>query len=605
MLRRQISQIKRLLIPLIIAVLIVIAWVSITAMPAQTTPVEKHIPVTGKAFVTVTGTDDVSIKQWDKPEISIVASTATDQVNENEIQIEQKKDKIEIICKPAKPNKVISITLQIPKKTVVTHQVYDTKIEIKEPVEQTSIHCSNANIELHVPPASKIDFRNVRSAMWFSPAGPNGYSGIRVAKLLVGQGPPYIKIDKTVASVGVNRPQNSQLIGGAVAESEQRQLTTAAKTMALRGGTMGESVRKSDPRFANLNDDLTADKGTGDEAGDLTLRSELVNLNVSVTDNKGRPIPGLTKEDFSIYEDDVQQSISHFSPEQMPFNLVLLLDMSGSVASQKALIIDAALHFIDVVSPQDKVAVITFTDDVVVVSHLTQNRDSLRDSIKHQVFPIGGTAFYDALGYTLTEELRSVHGQRNAVVILSDGEDNALMSSISAQTRNEKSKANNRFLFPSPSLVHGSFLQFDDLLNGVRESDALIYPIHLDSDNPYSVLSASIGKFNDKKSSGQPKAQIKGLDEMIDLFAKVTASAKTQLQELADASGGRVYNAHRIEDLKQVYDQVAAELRAVYSLAYAPGNLSADDTLRLTNVKVNRPDSVARTRHGYYMKKPH
>src|SRR6185369_4671075 len=194
------------------------------------------------------------------------------------------------------------------------------------------------------------------------------------------------------------------------------------------------------------------------------------------------PIPGLTKDDFSVYEDDVQQSISHFSPEQMPFNLVLLLDMSGSVAGQKGLITDAALHFINVVSPQDRVAVITFTDDVVVVSHLTQNRDSLRDSIKHLVFPVGGTAFYDALGYTLTEELRPVRGQRNAVVILSDGEDNALMASISAQTRDEKSKANNPLLFPPPPLLHGSFLQFDDLMTGVRESDALIYPIHLDGD---------------------------------------------------------------------------------------------------------------------------
>jgi len=600
MLKRHVSRVKFFLIPL---ALVVIAWVSIPAIPAQTpSVVEKHIPVTGKAIVTVSGTTEVSVKQWDKPEVSVVASTTGDKVTENEIQIAQNRNKIEIVCKPSQTNKTISITLQVPKKAVVTCNVYDTKIEIKEAIEQTSFHYFGADIELDVPPSSKLDLRNVPLAMWFSAAGPTGYGGTRVSKKVVGHGPPYIKLEQTVARVGINRPQNSQPIGGAFAETERHKLTTAAKTMVLRGGTMGESVRKSDPRFANLNDDPATTK-TGDDVGDLTLRSELVNLNVTVTDHNGRPIPGLTKDDFSVYEDDVRQSISHFSPEQMPFNLVLLLDMSGSVSGQKNLIIDAALHFISVVNPEDKVAVITFTEDVVVVSHLTQNRDSLRDSIIHLRSPAGGTAFYDALGYTLAEELRPVRGQRNAVVILTDGEDNALPATLAAQTRDDKSKEINRLLFSPTSQEHGSFLKFDDLLTGVRESDALIYPIHLDSDNPLSSIAGSGNSSNGKNPSVRPKVQIKGLDELIDLLAKVTATAKTQLQELADASGGRVYNAHRIEDLTQVYDDVAAELRAIYSVAYAPANTTIDDKLRITKIKVDKPEAVARTRHGYYMKK--
>jgi len=277
--------------------------------------------------------------------------------------------------------------------------------------------------------------------------------------------------------------------------------------------------------------------------------------------------------------------------------------MSGSVAGQKGLIIEAALHFIDIVSPNDKVAVVTFTTDVAVVSHLTQDRDSLRDNINHLIFPVGGTSFYDALGYTLTEELRNVRGQRNAVVILTDGEDNALFPTILAQIRNNNSSLKNLFPAPLVSQGQGSFLTFDQLLDGVRESDALIYPIHIDSENPVTTTQSSAGKPGDKKQPARSNGKPNRFDAIREAFIKVIDTAKVQLQELADASGGRVYNAHRIEDLKKVYDEVAAEMRTVYSLAYSPTSTHANDKLRAIKVKVNNPDAVARTRRGYYLNK--
>src|SRR4029434_5636162 len=103
----------------------------------------------------------------------------------------------------------------------------------------------------------------------------------------------------------------------------------------------------------------------------LKLRTHLINLNVSATDKDGRAIAGLTKDDFSIYEDGVLQRISFFSPERSPFNLVLLIDLSGSMKDEIELIKETAIHFLEVIGPQDSVAVVTFTTDVTVVSHLT------------------------------------------------------------------------------------------------------------------------------------------------------------------------------------------------------------------------------------------
>src|SRR5262249_20284588 len=80
----------------------------------------------------------------------------------------------------------------------------------------------------------------------------------------------------------------------------------------------------------------------------------------------------------------------------------------------------------------------------------------------------------------------------------------------------------------------------------------------------------------------------------------VTEVAKKQLQSLAETSGGRFYHANRIEDLKGVFEQVAGELRSVYSVAYNPKNINFDGQFRRIKVQVNRPDVVTRTRPGYY-----
>jgi VWFA-related protein len=297
-----------------------------------------------------------------------------------------------------------------------------------------------------------------------------------------------------------------------------------------------------------------------------------VNLNVSATDNAGKAIPGLKQSDFSVYEDGVPQRISFFSPEQTPFNLVLLIDLSGSMKDEIELIKETAIHFLRVIGPQDNVAVITFATDVTVVSHLTRDREDLRENIEYMLPPSGGTAFYDALGYVLVEELRKVKGQRNAVITITGGEDNAILSQLLGPLN-----------FGVRGYVMGSFLGFGELLDGAQESDALIYPIHLDP-----ALPEPDAGYNNSNSP------------LVRVQPKLTEIAIKQLRALADASGGRFYHANHFEDLKGVFEQVAAELRTVYSMAYTPKDTNFDGRFRRIRVQAAPPGVVIRTRSGYY-----
>ena len=134
----------------------------------------------------------------------------------------------------------------------------------------------------------------------------------------------------------------------------------------------------------------------------------------------------------------------------------------------------------------------------------------------------------------------------------------------------------------------GSFLTFEELLDGATESDALIYPIHLNPTPPQIFLQPN----NNPPAKTQPP--------QLQVQSELTEIATKQLHSLADASGGRFYHADHIGDLKGVFEQVAAELRTVYSMAYTPTNLNYDGRFRTIQVQVNKPDVVIRTRPGYY-----
>jgi VWFA-related protein len=294
-----------------------------------------------------------------------------------------------------------------------------------------------------------------------------------------------------------------------------------------------------------------------DEGDVLRVDTELVTLNVSVVDRgTSRGLTGLAQDDFKLYEDGVKQQLAHFESSSAPFDLVLLIDMSGSTRDVVKLIRAAALRFINAARPADRIGVITFAGSPTVVSPLTMDRQSLRERIAVIETPRGDTKLYDALDFSMNEVLKQTReSRRTAIVLMSDGLDGTI---------------------PGVHGQGGSKLGYNELMGHIREFDGVLYTLWLNTE--YEALSPE---------DTQPEAFDMGHDRM---------------GEMAEAGGGMFYEVERLEDLAGAYEHVVADLGTVYSLSYRPTKTVRDGRWRAIHVTVARPDAVARGKHGYYAK---
>ncbi len=284
----------------------------------------------------------------------------------------------------------------------------------------------------------------------------------------------------------------------------------------------------------------------------ISINTNLVSLNVSVFSNNLRTnISRLEQKDFVITEDGRPETISFFGTTDVPFDLVLLLDLSASTSGKRDLIRKSTRRFIEAARPADRLAIVTFSNDAQVVSPLTEDRQQLLLSI-NKIEGTGSSAIWDSLKFTLDKVIGSkTPGRRRAVVIMTDGIDNSLGGYADSR------------------------ISFADLVEAVRRNDALIIPICLDT-----------------RGSGS---------RFIGVGSRVLENARKTLELLADESGGLFYQARKIEDLEGVYVQVIEDLGKVYSLGYTPTNQKRDGLWRAVKIEIlNQPDLKARTRPGYY-----
>ena len=161
----------------------------------------------------------------------------------------------------------------------------------------------------------------------------------------------------------------------------------------------------------------------------IRIDTDLVNVSVSVfSRHSSLPKSTLEQKDFAVFENGEPQEISFFASAEAPFDLVLLLDLSGSTADKIKLIRTSSKRFVDAARPGDRIAIVTFTEDVRVVSRLTLDHEALKTSIDQIAKPRGGTNFWDALRFVLKQIVGQarVEGRRSAVVVMTDGVDNAL-----------------------------------------------------------------------------------------------------------------------------------------------------------------------------------
>lgn len=304
---------------------------------------------------------------------------------------------------------------------------------------------------------------------------------------------------------------------------------------------------------------------------DDVVRTEtsLVQLNIGVVDKQGRAITSLTKNDFVIYEDGVKQSIQLFEPAEAPFSLVLMLDMSGSTINFRQQLKLASQRFLDALAPDDRVAVIQFNKNVKSLTGFTVDREKTAYAISIAE-GAGETHFYEALKYAL-RELEKEGKRRKAIVVLTDGLDtrlrNADRSMLSKAQTDEEALAT---IKPEASADLNSVLASAD------RQGVTIYPLALPSGDP--------------KRLPLPTPNIIG----------IYAAARARLQSLADRTGGRLNEINRLEYMAQLYREVAANLRSLYTVAYQAKGDRPRGKWHEIKVEVAYSDLTARTKPGYY-----
>jgi len=335
----------------------------------------------------------------------------------------------------------------------------------------------------------------------------------------------------------------------------ERPLTEAAKAIVRSGdGPLRDAIRKISPKWfgdyaktlpaPQREPSLSASRAPGEIVTAVT--PQLMRVNASVTDRNGRAIAGMRDADFVVYEDGSERKIVNVTPASEPFNLVLLLDVSGSIEERIDFIRKAARDFLQTASPQDRISIISFHDDIKIISDFTTDRALLSRRLD-ELDAGGATALYDALGYTLVDALKPLRGERTAVVIMSDGDDNK------------------------------SFVPFPAILEAVIESGALIYPLYV----PSGLI----------PESSVPKPSLT-VDPMRTKYLTITTRAAEEGEKMASVSGGLFYPIKRLEDLQKAYDDVVAQMRTAYTITYSS---TANGTgHRRIRVRANRDGASVR-----------
>jgi Ca-activated chloride channel homolog len=309
----------------------------------------------------------------------------------------------------------------------------------------------------------------------------------------------------------------------------------------------------------------------GAQEPDDIIRTEtrLVQLNIGVVDKQGRAVTSLTKNDFVVYEDGVKQSIQLFEPVNAPFSLVLMLDMSGSTINFRQQLKLASQRFLDALAPDDRVAVVQFNKDVKSLTGFTVDRQKTAYAIEI-ANGAGETYFYEALKFAL-RELEKEGKRRKAIVVLTDGLDTRLRNSDRASLT--KAQTNEEAL---ATIKPDSSADLNSVLASADRQGVTIYPLALPSGDP--------------KRLPIPTPNIIG----------IYAAARARMQSLADRTGGRLNEINQLQYMAQLYREVAANLRTLYTVSYQPAGDRPRGKWHEIKVEVAHSELTARTKPGYF-----
>jgi len=270
---------------------------------------------------------------------------------------------------------------------------------------------------------------------------------------------------------------------------------------------------------------------------------DLVSLNVTVTDGSSHYITDLQGDDFSVFEDGIKQDVTLFSRTNLPIALAILLDTSASMETKLPVAQEAATGFAKRLRKQDLAEVVSFDSRVIVLQTFTNSAGELEQAIRKT--SAGGSTSLNNAVYIALKDLKKVVAKsaddvrRQAIVLLSDGEDTS------------------------------SLLPFEEVRDLAKRSETAIYTIGL------------------KVDEGASSAR--GFKE-----------AEFVMRQFAQETGGRAFFPTQIAELAAIYGQISDELSSQYTVGYTSKNPRRDGAWRRVVVRVDRPNTIARTKLGYF-----
>lgn len=493
--------------------------------------------------------------------LTVSANSTGAAIDPADVKVETKGARVSIDVRPRGEKNRIDLVVTVPQRSKIDVEGLAGSVDVIGNVESATVKTDTGTIHADVPlEALKFDF------VWEA-SRPRYMSDVELPPIKEKAGGTF-KLSGRLGEKDAKKEEKVALdfrtqrgvvllnVDPAMAPSDlrERPLTEAARAIVRSGDSeLVEAIRKVAPKMFG---DYAKTLPPPDKEPALVRRTppgkivsavapQLLRFNASVTDRHGRAIGGMRESDFTVWENGVERPVMNVAPANEPFNLVLLLDVSGSVEERMEFIRKAARDFLRTTSPQDRISIISFRDDIQIISDFSTDRQLLSKKLD-EIDAGGGTALYDALGYVLAEPLKRLRGERTAIVVMSDGDDNK------------------------------SFLPFPAILEALTESGALVYPLYV----PSGLI----------PESSVPKPEIT-IDPLRTRYLTLTTRAEEEGRKLAAASGGIYYPIKRLEDLQKAYDDVVAQLRSAYTITYASNSVSSSPRVR---VRTNRDGASVR-----------
>jgi Ca-activated chloride channel homolog len=312
------------------------------------------------------------------------------------------------------------------------------------------------------------------------------------------------------------------------------------------GGTYSSNQEKSQS-------DPNSVASAVDEGSVVRVNTSLITVPAVVMDRNGRYVANLRKEDFRVFEDGVEQSVSYFASVERPFTVALMLDVSGSTQTQLSQIREAANTFVSRLRPNDRMMAITFDGQIHVLTEPAAI-SAIRQTKLHIPAVTDGTVLYDAVDFAL-KRMAQIPG-RKAIVLMTDGVDQSSTAS------------------------------FKSTLSEIAEQDVVVYTVQY---NTLPQLPQRLSVIKNEKARRKVQERL----------MKGYAVSEPYLHSLADKTGGRFYRADDLSDVGPAFEAITLELGVQYSLGYYPKQNSGAGAERGIKVRVRYPTLVVRARDSY------